>query len=244
MKINICIPVFNEEKRIEKGILELENFIYRELKEYPIKIIIADGKSADRTAEIVKKLEKKFNNIRLKEIGKNGKGFQLKKTFSEEKADFFIQMDVDLATPLTHIKELIFWLENGYDMVIGSRYKKESKIKRSIGRKILGLSYSFLVRLLFRAPVIDYQCGFKGFNAKKIKTIILEIKNEKWIFDTELILKGLKNGFKIKEIPVSWEEKPGSKINIFKDGFFMFFSLLKLRFKKIPPVVRGGINIQ
>lgn len=227
----VIVPVFNEEKRIKRGILELEKFISLHLKEYQIKIIIADGKSTDRTIEITKKLEKKFNNLRLKQIGKKGKGFQLKKIFSEEKSDFFIQMDVDLATPLRHTKELIFWLEKGYDMVIGSRFKKESRVKRIFIRKILGWAYNFLVRLLFRINTSDFQCGFKGFNAQKIKSIIPEIENEKWIFDTELILKGLKSGFKIKEIPVSWEEKPGSKINIFRDGFFMFFALLKLKFK-------------
>ncbi|MBI2053850.1 MAG: hypothetical protein HYT36_00750 [Candidatus Staskawiczbacteria bacterium] len=77
---------------------------------------------------------------------------------------------------------------------------------------------------------MDYQCGFKGFNAKKIKTI-LPIKEEKYAFDTELIIKGLKAGFKIKEIPVEWQEKPGSKMNVFKHGFQMFFSLLKLKFR-------------
>lgn len=231
----IVIPIFNEEKRIEKSILELENFICQELKEYPIKIIIADSKSTDKTIEIVKKLEKKFNNLQLKETKEKGKGkgFQLKKTFSEEKADFFIQMDIDLATPLKYTKELIFWLEEGYDIVIGSRFEKESKTKRSLHRKILGKSYSFLVRLLFKTSIMDYQCGFKGFNAEKIKLILPETEDNKWFFDTELILRGLKRGFKIKEIPVEWNEKTGSKVNILKDSFSMFFSLLKLKFRTI-----------
>ncbi|TSC94257.1 MAG: glycosyl transferase family 2 [Parcubacteria group bacterium Licking1014_1] len=225
----IVIPVLNEEKRIEESVLELENFISSQLKNYQIKIIISDGKSADKTIEIVKKLQKNFANLYLKEIGRKGKGFQLKKTFSEEKADFFIQIDIDMATPLKYMKELIFWLENDYAMVIGSRFKKESKAKRSIHRKILGLGYSSLVRLFFKTSIMDYQCGFKGFNAKTIKPILPEIKNNEWIFDTELILRGLKKGLRIKEIPVEWEEKPGSKINILKHSFQMFFSLLKLR---------------
>lgn len=225
----IVIPVLNEEKRIKNGILELEEFISSQLKEEQIKIIIADGKSTDKTIEIVKGLQKRFANLYLKKIGRRGKGFQLKKTFLEEKTDFFIQMDIDLAVPLKYIKELIFWLEKDYDMVIGSRLKKESKIKRHIHRKILGLGYSFLVRLLFKTSIMDYQCGFKGLNAKKLNQILSEVKDKNWVFDTELILRGLKKGFKIKEIPVEWEEKPGSKMNIFKNSFSMFFSLLKLR---------------
>ncbi|MBU2540083.1 glycosyltransferase [Patescibacteria group bacterium] len=227
----IVIPVFNEEKRVEKGILGLENFVYHKLKEYPIKIIIADGKSTDKTTEIVKKLEKKFNNLRLKEIGRKGKGFQLKKTFLEEKADFFIQMDIDLAVPLKYMEELIFWLEKGCDIVIGSRFKKESKVKRSIYRRILSSGYSFLVRLFFGTSIMDYQCGFKGLNSEKIKLVLPETKDNKWFFDTELILRGLKKGFKIKEIPIEWEEKSSSKLNILKDGFLMFFSLLRLRLR-------------
>lgn len=226
----IVIPVLNEEKRIENGILELEKFISSHLKNEQIKIIITDGKSTDETIEIVERLQKKFSNLFLKKIEIKGKGSQVTKTFMEEGADVFIQMDIDMPVPLKYIKDLIFWLEKDCDMVIGSRLKKESRIKRSVHRKIIGASYSLLVRLLFGTSIMDYQCGFKGFNAKKIKSI-LPIKENGYVFDTELILKGLKNGFKIKEIPVEWEEKPGSKMNIFKHSFQMFFSLLKLKFK-------------
>ncbi len=230
-KYAIVIPVLNEEKRIRKGILELEKFISSQLKGYSIKVIIADGKSADKTIEIIKKLQRNFPNLYLKQIGRKGKGFQLKKTFSEVKTDFIIYMDVDLATPLKYIKELIFWLEKDYDIVIGSRHKKESKIKRNFIRKILGLSYSFLVRLLFKSSILDYQCGFKGFNTKKLKLILSEVEEENWSFDTEIILRALKKEFKIKEIPIEWEDKSGSKVNLLKDSFSMFFILLKLRRK-------------
>lgn len=230
-KISIAIPVLNEEKRIRNGILELEEFIALQLKERKIKIIVADGNSSDKTLKIIEELQKNFSNLHLKQIGIRGKGFQLKKTFSEEEADFFLQMDVDMATPLKYLKELIFWLEQGYDIVIGSRLKKESKIKRTWHRKIVGESYSFLVRLFFNTSIMDYQCGFKGFCAKSIKPIIPEIKDNEWFFDTELILRALKRGLKIKEIPVEWEEKADSKINILKHSFQMFFSLLFLRLR-------------
>lgn len=229
MKVDICIPVLNEEKRIEVGILELENFLSLHPNKEDFKIIIADGNSSDRTVGMVKELQKNFSNLFLKQIGKMGKGFQLKKIFLEEGADFFIQMDVDMAVPLKYINDLLFWLESGYDMAIGSRLKKGSRAKRTVIRKIVGFGYSFLVRLLFGSSIIDYQCGFKGFRSKTVKPIIPEIKDDKWFFDTELILRGLKNGLKIKEIPVEWEEKEGSKINIIKHSFEMFVSLLKLR---------------
>ncbi|MDP2741302.1 MAG: glycosyltransferase [bacterium] len=229
-KYIIVIPVLNEEKRVESGILELEKFISSHLESEQIKIIIADGDSNDKTIKIVKKLQKKFSNLYLKETERKGKGFQVIRTFIEEESDFFIQLDIDMPVPLKYIKELMFWLEKDYDMAIGSRLKKESKIKRSLHRKIISLGYSSLVRLLFKTSIMDYQCGFKGFNAKTIKPI-LPIKENGYAFDTELILKGLKNGLKIKEIPVEWEEKPGSKINVLKHGFQMFFSLLKLKFR-------------
>lgn len=227
-KYTIVIPVLNEEKRIEAGILELEKFIFLHLKNEQVKVIIADGNSSDKTIEIVKKLQKKFSNLHLKQFQRGGKGFQVTKTFTDEEADFFIQMDIDMPVPLIYTKELIFWLNKGYDIVVGSRLMKESKIRRTVRRKIVSRGYSFIVRLLFRSSIMDYQCGFKGFDAKKIKSI-LPITEEGYAFDTELILKGLKSGLKIKEIPVEWEEKPGSKMNILKHSFQMFFSLLKLR---------------
>jgi len=231
-KISIIIPVLNEEKRIKKGILEVEDFIKKQkLGNYQFEIVISDGNSKDKTKNIVKELQKKFENLVLLEIEKPGKGYQLKRAFLETNSDYFIQIDIDIATPLEYINDLIFYLEKGYDIVIGSRFKKESKTERTHLRKFLGLIYSFLVRILFKSKILDYQCGFKGYNSKKLKSIISDVEDKKWFFDTELLIKALKNKLKIKEIPIEWQEKPGSRFNILKHSFQMLYSLLKLKIK-------------
>lgn len=232
-KYTIIVPVLNEERRVKKGILELEKFVLSQLNNLSVEIIVADGGSTDKTIEIVKELEEKFENLHLREIGRGGRGAQLKETYLNTESGFFIRIDVDIPTPPSYIRELIFWLENGYDMVIGSRFAKGSKVKRTITRKILSTGYSYLTRLLFKSPVLDYQSGFKGWRAEKIKMILPEIRDKNWFFDTEVILRALEKKFKIKEIPVESEEKEGSKVDIVRDTFSMFFSLLSLKIRKL-----------
>jgi hypothetical protein len=230
MIIAIIIPTLNEEKNIKQAIEKTEHFLKKYLKRKNIDIVISDANSTDKTKEIVRKLTKKYSNLKLKILNLKGKGYQIAKTIAEEEYDFFICMDCDLATPLNFLVDMIYFFEKEYDVVIGSRFLKESKVKRTKKRKILGDGYRFLVKILFLLPVKDYQCGFKGFKRKKILPILNNIQDKKWIWDTEVIIRAYKANLKIKEFPISWEEKPNSKINIIKDPFIMGYSIIKLFF--------------
>ncbi len=227
----IIIPTLNEEKSIKRTILEIEDFLENEKQKTKIDIIVVDGGSNDQTQKIVKDLIKKYNNLKLKTVNFRGRGFQLSKTIKDENYKFFIYMDCDLATPLKFIKDTFRQLEAGYDLVFGSRFLKESITKRTRKRKILGDGYRFLVKTLFLLPFQDFQCGFKGFNKERIIKLLDNMIDKKWAWDTEIIIRAHKKNFLIKEIPISWEEKPDSSVKIFRDPPLMLLSLIRIFFQ-------------
>ena len=204
----ITIPVYNEEIDIPKNIPILYDFCEKNLQNYDWKIIIGDNNSIDGTAGMAKKLENESNGkIIYKFIPQKGKGLAIRESWKSFDADFYIFMDADLATDLSALLVLIKELENGNDLVIGSRFLKNSSVKRSFIRKITSKVFSILTRLVFGLTIKDYPCGFKGANKYVINNILPQVKNNAFFFDTELVIRSAMGGMKVKEIPVIWKDR-------------------------------------
>ena len=119
------------------------------------------------------------------------------------------------------------------DLVIGTRYHKNSLTKRTLKRNLLSMVYNHLARLILNLPFSDFQCGFKGLRYEtwlKIKPLIL---SDQMSFDTEIIALTKHFGYKITELPVCWAEKNTeqrkSRVQIFKTGQDLIKNLLHLR---------------
>ncbi|MEM2961167.1 MAG: glycosyltransferase, partial [Candidatus Bathyarchaeia archaeon] len=129
-----------------------------------------------------------------------------KSAIKVSKGDIVVFMDVDLSTSLNNLPKLINSIHRGYDIAIGSRYKEGSRVKRPITRTIASRTYNLLVNLLFKDGILDHQCGFKAFKRQSIEPLIEAVKSKGFFFDTELILKAMRRGLSIVEIPIEWKE--------------------------------------
>lgn len=211
-KILIAIPVYNEEAIISQTAKNLQDFCEKNLRDYDWHIVIADNNSTDLTAEIAKNLEKESSGkIFYKFISRKGKGLAIKESWKSFESDIYIFMDADLATDLSALPVLIKEIENGNDLVIGSRFAKGASAKRPLVRKITSKVFSLITRLMFGLKIKDYPCGFKGANKNVIKNILPQVKNNQFFFDTELVIRSAKKGLKIKEIPVTWQDRDRNK---------------------------------
>jgi len=233
-KILIVIPAYNEEALVRQTAMTLHDFCGKNLQNYDWRVVIADNNSTDRTAEVAKKLENESGGkIVYKFIPQKGKGLAIMESWKSFDADIYIFMDADLATDLSALPSLIKYIENGYDLVIGSRFAKGSSAKRPIIRKITSKIFSLITRLIFGLKIKDYPCGFKGVNKNVIKNILSDVKNDQFFFDTELIIRSAKKGLKIKEVPVIWQDrdrnKSKSRVSIIKVTKEYLRELLKLR---------------
>jgi len=227
-KISITLPVFNEEKVIEKNVEELRNFLIKNLG-HDFEIIIANNGSTDGTLEKIKKICKRYGDVNYINIDERGRGRALRKAWSENSSDIVSYMDIDLSTSLDAFPRLIKEIEEGYDIAIGSRFVKGSDTKRSFMRGFLSRGYNLLLKLFFNISFSDAQCGFKAIRKGSLEEILDDVKDQEWFFDTELLIKAERKGFRIKEIPVHWVESRDSKVNILETIFDYIKSIIRLR---------------
>ena len=236
-KICVVIPVYNEEEQLEWSVGEVLKVCKKNYKNF--EIMIVDNASTDETLKIAKKLSKRYKEVKYIHLNQKGRGRALKKAWGITDADVMCYMDVDLSTNLKSLKLLTNAIEDGYDISFGSRHKKESEVKRSFKREVLSKSYNFLLKLFLDVKFDDAQCGFKAINKKVAKEIIPRIENNEWFFDTELLVKGERWGYKLKEIAVKWTEDEGSTVKIKRtvESYLKNILRLKKRVGTIPMVL-------
>ncbi|MCK4730267.1 MAG: glycosyltransferase [Candidatus Aenigmarchaeota archaeon] len=230
MKFTLIIPTYNEGKIIEKSILKLENFL--EKNKINAEVIISDGGSLDNTLKKSKTLKKRYASLEIIERNnRTGKGKSIEEAIKKSKSNFIVFMDADLSVNLDNLPKIINYLKQDYDIAIGSRFDKNSEVKRKFTRKVISSVYSCMIQGLFGLKIKDYQCGFKGFNRKKIMPLLDKIENKGFFWDTELIIKANAKGLKIKEFGVQWEETRNSSINILATSLSFLKSIIWLRLR-------------
>src|SRR6266403_1810099 len=119
-KVEITIPVYNEEVELEKHITILARFCEKNLTSYDWHITIADNASTDNTQSIAEKLAKKNTRVRVYRLEEKGRGRAVKSVWRDSKADFCVYMDLDLSTDLIHLPRVLKALQDGNDIAIGS----------------------------------------------------------------------------------------------------------------------------
>lgn len=233
--VDLVVPVYNEEAALTTSILRLHQFLQDHLSN-PWRITIADNASTDATRSIGEMLEQQYPNINLLHLPQKGRGRALRRAWLDSPSDFVSYMDVDLSTDLTHFPELIQALESGYHIAVGSRLSRGSRVTRGLKRDLVSRSYNLLIKGMFFTPFPDAQCGFKAMTRQAVRAIVPSIKNDNWFFDTELLLIAARGGYRIKSVPVKWDDDPDSTVNVFQTATEDLKGLLRLRFGGIPRV--------
>ena len=214
--VEITVPVYNEERDLEKNIRKLFSFCNKNLGNYEWHITIADNASTDNTPVIASTLAKKNSKILYFRLEQKGRGRAVKRVWSQSKCDYCVYMDLDLSTDLIHLPNILEKLGEGYDVVIGSRLAKGAKVEgrtfiRELTSRVLNF---FFIRFFFHTHFTDAQCGFKGVTRKIVETLISKVKDNEWFFDGELLIIAEKSGYKIYEEPVHWVDNPGSTVRL------------------------------
>ncbi|MEM2487606.1 MAG: glycosyltransferase family 2 protein [Thermoproteota archaeon] len=225
--VSVILPAYNEAARIEQTVEAVIETLRGISSCY--EIIIAEDGSTDGTDKIASQISTKYPFIiHLHNDERLGKGSALTQASKRSRGRIIVYMDVDLATNLKHLKDLIQAIREGYDFATGSRYLPESKIERNLLRLIASKIYNSIIRLLFRTGIKDHQCGFKAFNRMSLLKIISQVKAEHWFWDTEVLVRASRKGFKIKEVPIEWKERKTTKVRLLKDSIAMFTQALRL----------------
>jgi glycosyltransferase involved in cell wall biosynthesis len=229
-EISILLPAFNEATQIEKCILEVEAAVRSFSKSY--EIIVSEDGSTDGTDILVAQItEHNPNLFLLHSPSRLGKGKAIKNAVNFSRGRIITFMDVDLATNLECLPQLLKVVRKNGGMAIGSRHIKGSRVQRRVSRTLFSLTYNLAVRLLFLDRIHDHQCGFKTMSREVAESVLNVSKSDGYFFDTEMILRCKQLGFPVVEVAVQWAErnKGASKVNPVKDAEKIGLDLLAFR---------------
>jgi len=224
--VTVVIPVFNDLHALEIAVPRSIEILSRITSGF--ELIIAEDGSTDGSADFVRQYELRDPRIHLLHSDERlGRGKALNRAIYESKANIVCYYDVDLATDLHHLPELIGSIREGADIATGSRLMPGSDTLRTGGREIASRTYNFLVRFFLGSRIYDHQCGFKAFNKEHILPILPAIRSSHWFWDTEILVRTLRNEARISEFPVRWRAGKGTTVKI-QDIFEMGSSILRL----------------
>jgi dolichol-phosphate mannosyltransferase len=227
----VIIPTYNERENIEailQAIFDLQQDFH---------VLVIDDSSPDGTADIVRRLQPRFEGtVFLEERrGKQGLGTAYIHGFKWATArgyQYIFEMDADFSHNPADLPRLYQACRNGADVAIGSRYVKGGGVKNWPRNRIaLSKGGSLYTRLILWMPVADQTAGFMCYKKEVLETINLdEIHFVGYAFQIEMKFAAWKLGFKLKEVPIHFEDRKfgESKMNrgIVKEGIL---GVLKLR---------------
>lgn len=205
-------------------------------------ILIVDDGSPDGTADIVKKLQDKFDGRLhiLEREGKLGLGTAYITGFKwglERDYEYIFEMDCDFSHNPEDLDRLLHAVENGAQLAVGSRYTNNSVnvVNWPMGRVLMSFFASKYVKFITGMPIFDATAGFICYHRSVLETINLnKIKFVGYAFQIEMKFTTWKFGFNIEEIPVVFTDrlKGQSKMSmgIFKEALF---GVMQLKWKSL-----------
>jgi len=255
----VIIPTYNERDNIVK-VLPLLLSVFKRVTNWKMSILVVDDTSPDKTYDVVKELAKKYSSIHLViNQQKAGLGAAYLKgmeyAFTQLAADVVFEFDADLSHDAQKIPAFLERLDEGYDMVLGSRYIKGGGIPADWGlhRKFLSVGGNLFITLaLTDFRIKDWTGGFRAITKRVYEAVVPELQSEGfsgYTFQIGFLHKAVRKGFSVTEVPFQFVDRTNgySKLGseYFKNALTYIMKarlqeILKMRLFKF--VLVGGLG--
>ncbi|MFH1332777.1 MAG: glycosyltransferase family 2 protein [archaeon] len=231
VKLSILMPAYNEERSIAE-IISLVDKVNLSRVNVDKELVVVDDGSKDRTVEIIRALQRKYDYIKLIKHEKNkGKGAAVKTAIKNATGDIMIIQDADLEyDPRDYPKCIMPILEKRAKVVYGSRFAAKNN---HVVYKVNWLATRFLdcvTGVLYFKRVSDIYTCYKTFDSETLRSV--EAEGDRFDWEIEVTAKLLKNGVKIYKVPISYYSRSfdeGKKIG-WRDGVQAAWTLVRYRF--------------
>ena len=216
MKAVVCLPTRNEKDSVQTMIDSI-----RKLK---LPLFISDENSSDGTIAIAGK-----NKVPVYQRDGSGKGFGMRKAVEVAKKlgfDVLVTIDCDCTYPTEKVPELLKLIDSGAGMAIGVRNMKNIRLLHRLPNLVHTWAINILYFRWFGNRLHDINSGMRAFRLDRIKPF----RSKGFDIEAEITIRAIKDGLKIREIPVEYEKRVGeSKIRV-KDGVTILVRIIKERF--------------
>lgn len=233
--LSIVIPAYKEGERIGRNLLEIQKYLENKEVTYEL-LVVVDG-SPDNTAEVSENYGQQIPHLRVIDNKENhGKGYVVRQGLMEAQGSYRVFLDADGSTSITHLDKALELMENGTDLVVGSRGIEGSfiQVHQPRHREIMGDMGNWLIRIvlgLWSFP--DTQCGFKAMTGETAEAVASRMVVDRFGFDFELIVLAKKMRYTITQMPVRWLNEEGSTVGLTgPNGFIqVLIDLFKTRLR-------------
>jgi glycosyltransferase involved in cell wall biosynthesis len=219
--ISVVIPVFNEELSVGGIVARTRSILEQRGLSY--EILVVDDGSVDRSAEISQ--ERGADVLREPH---QGKGCALRLGFRRATGDVIVTLDADGSHQPEEIPLVLRGIvENRADFVVGSRFfNTDANVQVPNVNRIGNRMFSNLVRLLTGVKITDSQSGFRAIRSSILRK--MRLKSRGYEVESEMLIKALKTGARVTEIPISFEQRTTgkSKLDPLRDGARILYSLI------------------
>ncbi|WP_435361237.1 flippase-like domain-containing protein [Haloarchaeobius sp. DFWS5] len=221
--VSVVLPAYNEEATIRQTVETTLSTLSSFLPEDSFEVIVAEDGCDDRTPAIADEMAAADERVRhFHSDERLGRGGALEHAFRASNGQTLVYFDTDMATDMRHLEELVESIRSGeYDVATGSRWMSGREADRPAKRGVPSMGFNFLTRLFLRSDLRDHQCGFKAFDRDALMDLMPDVQDEHWFWDTEMLVKAQRRGYRVKEFAVDWEPKGDTKVDLVRDVFGM-----------------------
>lgn len=227
-QLSVVIPAYNESARLldtlQRCAARLETLVPS------WEIVVADDGSADATREIVRRMADADARVRLSTGAHGGKGAAVRRGMLAARGTWRFFADADLSMDLDQLPR---FFGAGGDVTIASREAPGAqRIGEPWSRHVIGRAFNLVVRLFAVPGVHDTQCGYKLFSARAVQELFPIARLNGFAFDVELLYLARRAGLTIREVPVTWSYRPGSRVRV-RTGLAAFLQVLEIRWNDL-----------
>lgn len=208
--VSVVVPVYNEATFIPVGLPQLISAVTSAAPN--AEIIIVENGSSDGTADLARTVAGDFP-IKVISLDTPDYGAAMRHGFMVATGDWVVNFDIDyfssefLSSVLAQPAEV--------ELVIGSKRDPESIDRRPLVRRLATRVFNLLLRTILGSRVSDTH-GMKGFRRKLVESVVPEVVSTKDLFDTELVIRAEKAGYRIVEVPVEVVEVREARSSLLK----------------------------
>jgi len=222
--LSVVVPALNEEERLPRTLERIASYLGGRGGGY--EVLVVDDGSRDRTAERAAAAGAAV----LRNEANRGKGFAVRRGMLAARGARRLMTDADLSTPIEELERLCALMDDGHDVVVGSRALPGARIevRQPWYRENTGRLFNLFVRALAVPGVKDTQCGFKLFSAAAARDVFSAARLDGFSFDVEALYLARRKGYRIAEVPVVWRNDAASRVSLVR-GFLAFPDLVRIR---------------
>jgi glycosyltransferase involved in cell wall biosynthesis len=252
-KLSVVMPAYNEASHIVENMLETIVTLAEFCPSFEI-VVVDDGSPDGTYLPAIRALAELGDNIRVVRYQRNeGKGNALICGFNHSCGDIVAFLDADMDLHPAQIRGMLEIMESrGADVVIGSKWHRDSRINYPFVRRLWSIGYYMLVRLLFGLPLRDTQTGLKLFRSDVLRRVFPRILAKRYAFDVEVLVNAHRLGFKIVDAPVtlqftrsSGRVALGDVWTVFLDTLAIFYRARLIKYyDTMDPVSRDFLDLE